>query len=531
MSNIYKEGQHRKQQMFFPPSIDEYVSEDNPVRVIDEYVELLDVAKLGFTKAALTITDGQPAYHPKLLLKIYIYGYLNKIRSSRKLEKEIKRNIEMMWLCAGLTPSNKTISDFRKENAKPLKKVFREFVLLCKELELITGDLVAVDGAFLRANASKNRLITKKGVQKDLKKIDEKIEQYLETMAFADAKEKKERSLQPPIRTLSKLKEKKEKLDNDLALLEEMGVTQYNRTDPDAKNMVKPAHNLMAYNSQIVVDGTFKFIVATEVSSDGNDMTKLHTMATRTREVMHNESMTMVADTGYYSAKELAKCEADNVDVIVAVPNKEKAQKDRGFYRHSDFIYDEKNDCYTCPNQQILSKSKTVITKDNGTHTFVYRAGSKICKACPLRDKCIPPKAAYKKVMRSEYSAVVSRHKAKMQTKEAKRLIKKRGAIVEHPFGTIKQQLGWNHYLVRGIEKVSGENALIMFTYNFRRLLNLIGITLFRKLLKALKEGNIEAIKGEIAAHIASLRGKYRYFFALLMIFRIKEKNYRYCRE
>jgi len=162
MSNIYKEGMHRKQQMFFPPSIDEYVSEDNPVRAIDDYVELLDMAELGFTKSALNSAEGQPAYHPKLLLKIYIYGYLNKIRSSRKLEREIKRNIEMMWLCAGLTPSNKTISNFRKENAKPLKKVFREFVLLCKELELITGEVVAVDGAFLRANASKNKLITKK---------------------------------------------------------------------------------------------------------------------------------------------------------------------------------------------------------------------------------------------------------------------------------------------------------------------------------------------------------------------------------
>ncbi len=528
MSNIYKEGQHRKQQMLFPPSIDEYVSEDNPVRVIDEYVELLDVAQLGFTKAALTVTDGQPAYHPKLLLKIYIYGYLNKIRSSRKLEREIKRNIEMMWLCAGLTPSNKTIANFRKENAEPLKKVFREFVLLCKELELITGDLVAVDGAFLRANASKNRLITKKGVQKDLKAIDEKIEQYLETMAFADAKEKKERSLQPPITTLSKLKERKERLDRDLALLEEMGVTQYNRTDPDAKNMVKPAHNLMAYNSQIVVDDTFKFIVATEVSSQNNDSSKLHQMAMKTKEITNNDTMVIVGDTGYYSTKELAKCEADNIEVVAAIPNKEKAQNDRGFYRHSDFIYDEKNDCYTCPNQQTLSKSKTVITKANGTRTVVYRAGSKICKACPLRDNCIPEKTAYKRVMRSEYSDVVHRHKVKMQTKKAKKLIKKRGSIVEHPFGTIKQQLGWSHYLVRGIKKVSGENALIMFTYNFRRLLNLIGIALFQKLLKALKDGDIEAIKAEIAAYIAQCRGNNRYFFALLMVFKVEEKNYRY---
>ena len=170
MSNIYKKAENRKQQIFFPPSIDEYVDQDNQVRAIEDYVELLDVVKLGFTKATLVSTDGQPAYHPKLLLKIYIYGYLNKIRSSRKLESEIKRNIEMMWLCAGLNPSYKTIADFRKENSKALKRVFREFVLLCKELDLITGKLVAVDGAFLRANASKNQLIMKKSVERDLKK-------------------------------------------------------------------------------------------------------------------------------------------------------------------------------------------------------------------------------------------------------------------------------------------------------------------------------------------------------------------------
>ena len=250
MSNIYKQGENRKQQLLFPPSIDDYVSKDNPVRAIEDYVELLDMVALGFTKSALNSTDGQPAYHPKLLLKIYIYGYLNKIRSSRKLEQEIKRNIEMMWLCAGLTPSYKTISDFRKENAKPLKKVFREFVLLCKELELITGEIVAVDGAFLKANASKNQLITKKTIEKDLKEVDEKIDKYLKTMEFEDSQAKRDKNLKPPVETLSKMKKRKDKLDKDLALLEEMGVTQYNRTDPDAKLMVKPAHNLMAYNSQ-----------------------------------------------------------------------------------------------------------------------------------------------------------------------------------------------------------------------------------------------------------------------------------------
>ncbi len=519
MSNIYKQSLNRKQQQFFPPSLDEYVSSDNQVRAIEDYVELIDVVTLDFTKSSLLSKDGQPAYHPKLLLKIYIYGYLNKIRSSRKLESEIKRNVEMMCLCAGLTPSYKTIANFRKENAKPLKRVFREFVLLCKELALITGELVAVDGAFLRANASKNQLITKRTVVVDLKEIDEKIDTYLDKMTFADNEEKKEKNLTLPVNKLSHMKTRKAKLDKDLALLEEKGLTQYNRTDPDAKLMVKPAHNLMAYNAQIVVDDTFKFIVATEVSSQNNDTQKLYNMAMQTKEITENENMTIVGDTGYYSAKEIDKCHQANIDIVVAIPNKEKRQKDKGYYLHSDFMYDKKNDCFICPNQQKLTKSNSVITKGNGTKAYVYRAGSKTCNSCPLRDKCIPQHTACKKVSRIEYLDAVNRHKKKMDTDDAKKLIKKRGSMVEHPFGTIKQTLGWNHFLVRGLEKVSGENALIMFTYNFRRLLNLIGIVLFRKLMIALKDGNIDKIKAEIEAYIAYFRLYFDKYLGLIKFY------------
>ncbi len=504
MSNIYKKGENRKQQLLFPPSIDEYVDENNQVRAIEDYVELLDMVKLGFTKSALNASDGQPAYHPKLLLKIYIYGYLNKIRSSRRLEIEISRNIEIMWLCSGLKPSYKTIANFRKENSKPLKKVFREFTLLCKELDLITGELVAIDGAFLRANASKNQLILKKSVIQDLKTINEKIDAYLTKMEFLDSEEKKEKALQPlPTNNLVKMKTKKEKLDQDLELLEEMGITQYNRTDPDAKLMVKPSHNLMAYNSQIVVDDTFKFIVATEVSGDNNDYGKLYNMAIETKDITQNDTITIVADTGYYSAKEISKCQEDDINAVVAIPKNEKTQKDKGYYLHSDFVYKKDSDSFTCPNQQILTKSNSVIMKENGTKNYVYRAGSKTCNACPLRDNCIPNKTAYKRVSCLEYADIVIAYKEKMKTIKAKELIKKRGSIVEHPFGTIKRHLGWDHFLVRGIEKVSGENALIMFSYNFRRLLNLIGIALFRKLMIALKDSNIEEIKAEIAAYIA----------------------------
>jgi len=366
MSNIYKEGENRKQQIFFPPSIDEYVSENNSVRAIEDYVELLDMVELGFTKSALNSSDGQPAYHPKLLLKIYIYGYLNKIRSSRKLEQETKRNIEMIWLCANLKPSNKTISNFRKENSKALKRVFREFVLLCKELELITGKLVAIDGAFMKANASKNQLITKKTVLKDLEKIDEKIEAYLETMAFTDSQEKKEKNLTPPINNLSKMKNRKAKLDKDLSLLEEMGVTQYNRTDPDAKLMRKYGYSQLSYNTQISVDDTYKFIVATEITPCGNDMKELHKMAKLTKEVVGDKvDTTIVADAGYYSSNEIKKCQDDNMEVIVPVPNRGKVQKDKGFYSKDDFTYNKESNHYICPNQEILTQKKSTTVRNN----------------------------------------------------------------------------------------------------------------------------------------------------------------------
>lgn len=524
MSNIYKKGENRKQQLLFPPSIDEYVDENNQVRAIEDYVELLDMVKLGFTKSALNASDGQPAYHPKLLLKIYIYGYLNKIRSSRKLESEIKRNIEMMWLCAGLQPSYKTIADFRKENSKALKKVFREFVLLCKELDLITGELVAIDGAFLRANASKNQLIMKKSVHRDLKKIDEKIEDYLETLEFVDSQEKKEKLLKPPpSNKLAQMKQRKSKLDKDLALLEKMNVTQYNRTDPDAKVMVKPSHNLMAYNAQIAVDTTFKFIIATDISSVGQDTNQLYNMASKSKEVLNKERLDVTADKGYYNTTNIKECIDNNITPYLPTP-KYKPSSKSGFFTSDKFEYDTTEDCYRCPNNQMLLKAPYTQEK-KGRVNFIYQGTSAMCKSCPLRENCMPAKTAYKRIYRWEHQAELNQHHEKMQTKESKRILKKRGSIVEHPFGTIKQHLGWTHFLVRGTQRVSGENALIMFSYNFRRLLNLIGIALFRKLIHALKYGNIEAIKAEIMTYIAMVLDTCGYFINILGFYNIRREK------
>jgi hypothetical protein len=315
------------------------------------------------------------------------------------------------------------------------------------------------------------------------------------------------------------------KLNKDLALLEEKGVEQYNRTDPDAKNMKKPAHNLMAYNVQTVVDDKYKFIVATDITNQGNDLNQLHNMGIKAKEIVENEEMVLVGDAGYYSAKEINKCKEDNIEVVVPVPNKKEQQKSKGLYVQSDFHYNEESDTFTCPNGQELTKSPTVIVKPAGKN-YVYRVGSKTCKSCLLRDKCIPKKTAYKRLTVSEYNDVVKEHLAKMETDKSKEIIKKRGSIVEHPFGTIKQNLGWTHFLVRGKEKVIGENALIMFIYNFRRLLNLIGIALFKKVLKALQNGNIKDIIKEVVEYIAIFLYITTFFMVIFKIITLNNKSY-----
>ena len=503
MSELYKQGLNRNQQLLFPPSIDDYIEKNNTVRAIEDYVNILDFSKLKFSNTRKSNrSDGQKSYSPQLLLKIYIYGYLNKIRSSRMLERESKRNIELMWLTQGLSPSYHTIADFRKNNPEALKQVFKEFVLLCKNIDLIGDGLKAVDGAFLIANASKNQLIIKNTLDKDLAKVEKEIEEYFKSLEYSDTEKQPSNLIKKLPKDLRKLKHQQEELSKNLKLLEEMGKTQYNRTDPDASLMKKPAHNLMAYNSQIVVDAKFKFIVATDVSSKGNDAEQLHKMAKETKENLEVDKLDIVGDTGYYSSKELKKCNDDSINAIVPEANTKRVQKDKGKFTRDKFIYDAQKDYYTCPNNQQLKKRVKPQLKNNKVN-FIYTGASPICKACPLKDKCLPTKAPHKQIFRWEHEHITEQHHKKMKTEEYKAIVKKRGSIVEHPFGTIKRNLGWDHFLVRGKEKVSGENALIMFSYNFKRLLNLIGITLFKKLLIAIKNGNIQQIKEEIAQYIA----------------------------
>ncbi|NPA59582.1 MAG: IS1182 family transposase [Epsilonproteobacteria bacterium] len=499
---LYKQGLNRKQQLMFPPSLDELVSEDNIVRAIEEYVNVLNISKLNIKTKKSLIKDGQPAFHPKLLLKIYIYGYLNKIRSSRKIEQEISRNIEMMWLSQGLTPSYKTICNFRKDNPKALQIIFKEFSILIKNLKLITGDLVAVDGAFLRANASKNRLIMKKTLKKDIAKIDEDIKNYMSVLETLDKEDKNHTNLKISKEEIEKLKDKQTQLTKDLELLEVLKKEQYNKTDHDATAMSKPSQNLVAYNSQIAVDHKYKFIVATDISTNGHDLKELHSMSIKTKEIVNNPNMIITADKGYYSTKEIKKCIEDGIETIIPprCTGVNKKIKD-GRFAKKHFIYNHEEDCYICPNNQKLMKMKNQYKRD-GRMLDIYRVSRKYCQICPLKENCITDKVKNKYVYRWEHENIIDNYNKKMATAKSKNIVRKRGSIVEHPFGTIKRTLGWDHFLVRGKKKVLGENALIMFTYNFKRLLNLIGIVLFKKLCIAIKNNNLTQIRQEIQAYI-----------------------------
>lgn len=525
---IYKEGLNRKQQLMFPPSLDDLVDDNNMVRAIEEYVNILDISQLKIRTKRSLIKDGQPAFHPRLLLKVYIYGYLNKIRSSRKLEQEINRNIEMMWLTQGLRPSYKTIANFRKNNPKALQTIFREFSLLLKDLKLITGDLVAVDGAFLRANASKNTLIMRKTLKKELAKIDEDIKNYLTILETLDKEDKNSSNLKISKEEIEKLKEKKEYFQKDLDMLDALGKEQYNKTDKDATIMSKPAHNLMAYNAQIAVDNSYKFIVATDISTNGHDLDQLHNMAIRSKEITDNPNMIVTADKGYYSSRELKKCIEDNIETIIpprATAKTKKIQSAR--FSKNQFIYNHENNCYICPDNQELKRIDKQYERD-GRMLDVYRVSSSHCKVCPLKKNCLSDATPNKQMYRWEHEDIIDNYTKKMNTPEAKAIVKKRGSIVEHPFGTIKRTLGWDHFLVRTKKKVLGENALIMFTYNFKRLLNLIGIALFKKLCKAIKENDLTQIREEIVAYILAFGVNIVYVVEIFLFLQNIPKKIRY---
>jgi transposase len=484
-NRTFKSGKDREQPSLLPARVEDYVDRANPVRAIEAYVCALDLEKLGFRHAGpSSAVVGQPPYDPADLLKLYLYGYLNQIRSSRRLEREAQRNLELIWLLGGLTPGYRTIGNFRKDNWASLKAANREFVLLARQAGLVGGTLVAIDGAFFHGDASKGSIRTRKSIAKQLAAIDKDIEAYRGALEVNDAAEARH----PPAgkdrsggdgsdvgQKLSALMAKRAQTKADLDRLDESGETQLSKTDPDARLLSKNGQSVAGYNLQIAVDDKHKLIVASEVVNDGNDTGQLHAMAAAAKEALGAETLQALADVGYYNGDTLRACEADAI--VAYVPEAEKSSRlaKQGRFTLKEFIYDAEQNVYRCPTGAELRPMDGYKEDAGGKRHIRYVTLRSICGACSLRSRCLTDKARRREVQRWEHQEVVDRHRIRMAQAEAGAMMQRRAALAEHPFGTLKCRAGYRHFLMRGFDRVRGEWSLMALCYNFTRVLNIVG--------------------------------------------------------
>jgi transposase len=484
-NRTFKAGASREQPSLLPPRIEDYVGPDNPVRAIESFVCALDLAKLGFRHADRGADEvGQPPYDPADLLKLYLYGYTNQIRSSRRLEREACRNLELIWLLNNLRPGYRTIANFRKENWKALKAVNRSFVLLARELGLVGGAVVAIDGSFFHGDASKASIFTRKRLAEQITKLDQEIEAYGKSLEDNDAAEAKEAGKARADGNggggdggdigakVAALMAKRSRAAADLDRLEATGETQLSLTDPDARLLVKNGQGVAGYNVQTAVDDKHKLIVASEVVNDSSDVGQLHAMAKAAKDALDAKALQALADEGYYSSLELKACEDDGIIAYVPVPEGNGLKK-KGRFSLKDFSYDPAGDAYRCPAGEPLRPMEGRWQNASGRTEIRYASSTKTCRTCPLRARCLSPKASQRTIGRWEHEDVLDRHRARMQG--AGELMRRRSGIVEHPFGTLKCRAGYRHFLVRGFNKVRGEWSLMALCYNFTRVLNILG--------------------------------------------------------
>jgi transposase len=478
-NRTFKCGPSREQASFLPPRVEDYVAAGNAVRAIEAYVMALDLEKLGFRHAGTFGGAGQPPYDPADLLKLYIYGYLNRIRSSRCLEREARRNLELIWLLKGLAPGYRTIANFRQDNWAALKAANRDFVLLARELELVNGELVAIDGTFFHGDASKASITTQKKLVKQLEALDRDIEAYEAALKANDAAEAArpaadEAGSEDVSRKIAALMEKRAQTQADIARLQASGETQLSRTDADARLLSKNGQTVAGYNVQVAVDDKHKLIVASEVVNDGNDAGQLHKMATAAKEALAAETLTALADTGYYNGNELKACEEDRIVAYVPPADRAGRLQAQGRFSHEDFAYDAEADAYRCPAGALLKPMNGRKANTGGRLEIRYVSRKSDCGACPFRARCLSAKTPRRTIYRWEHEDVIDRHRARM--KGAGAMMRLRAALAEHPFGTLKCRAGYRHFLLRGFAKVRGEWSLMALCYNFARVLNIIGL-------------------------------------------------------
>ena len=462
-------GDDRSQSTLFPERLDDYLGEDNPVRAIDVFVDELDLAKLGFGGVEPEAT-GRPAYHPATLLKIYVYGYLNRVQSSRRLERECQRNIELVWLTGRLMPDFKTIADFRKDNGEAICQVCREFVVLCRRLEMFSEASVAIDGSKFKAVNTRDRNFTQAKMQRRLAQIDESIARYLSQLDSADRQgetvpEAKITRLNEKIATL---REEIQRLHGLNTLMMQTEDKQISLTDPDARSMATSGRGsgMVGYNVQSAVDTKHHLIVTHEVTNVGSDRSQLSRMTERARAAIGSEAIEAVADRGYYSGEEIVACEQAGITVYLPKPMTSGLLA-KGRFGKQDFVYRRDQDVYRCPAGEALTRRFTAL--EDGMNIHIYWTSD--CAGCPLKGQCTSGKE--RRIRRWEHEGVIDAMQARLDAKpDAMRI---RRATVEHTFGTLKAWMGATHFKTRTLEKVRTEMSLQVLAYNLKRVIAILG--------------------------------------------------------
>jgi transposase len=474
----YIRGVTRNQVILFPESVEDYITQDNPVRFIDAFVASLDLGELGFARAQPAET-GRPAYDPGDLLRLYLYGYLNRVRSSRMLEREARVNLEVMWLLGKLAPDFKTVADFRRDNLKALKGVCREFTLLCRKLKLFGGELVAIDGSKFKAVNNRRRNFNQARLTKAIKAIEEKVNGYLEELDETDAGDTdpdepppSATELREKITTLTERKAKYQALHEGL---QASGAKQVSLTDPDARSMVMHHGSTeVGYNVQTVVDEKHQLIVEHEVTNDPTDHAHLAEMALRAKEFLGVEQLEVVADMGYYDGAEVKQCAAAGVTTYIPKPLTSVNRK-RGLFTKQDFVYDEAKDCYGCPAGAELTYRYESFEQNR---LIRYYTTSK-CLTCPIKHRCTTNQRG-RRITRWVDEKLLEDMARRVRARPE--LMRRRQQLSEPPFGTIKRAMGHGYFLMRGLNKVGAEMSLTVLSYNLKRVINILGV---KKMIEA----------------------------------------------
>ncbi|HKE45760.1 MAG TPA: IS1182 family transposase [Steroidobacteraceae bacterium] len=475
----------RTQITLLPEAVDDFIGPDNPVRVIDAFVDQVDLGGAGFQRA-VPAEVGRPGYDPRVLLKLYVYGYLNRVRSSRRLERETHRNVEVIWLCGRARPDHKTISDFRATHARALRQVFREFTGVCQRLELFGKELVGIDGSKLRAVNAKAQSYTPSELRRSLKRIDARIKEYLATLDAADrADDAAGVPGMPAAGTLqAKLTElgaRQTEYQQLLAQLHATGERQVTLTDPESRRMKVKQGTEVCYNAQIAVDAAHHLIVAAEVTNAVTDVHQLAPMAATAKTALGVDTLEVVADRGYHNGAQVAQCVEQGITPLVPKPSAVTRAASAGFAKER-FTYLPEQDAYRCPNEAVLPFRFEAL-EEGEPQRYYYDAAA--CTGCPLRPQCTGQQDASqpRRIKRWGREQVLEAMAARVAARpEVHRL---RKSLVEHPFGTIKRSDDGSYFLVRGLMKVAGEFSLMALAYNLRRAIAVRGVPTILNLLRS----------------------------------------------